>query len=251
MIEQLITLGLTRAEAAFYVAVLQLGSPSIAQASREAGITRTNGYEIAERLTAKGLLSAVPASQSHANGRGRPGSAIRANSPDVLRARWELEGKLIDDLVPQLNAIAHKQTLTPRVRLFEGRAGIRTAMFETLGWEGELHGIFSMKDLFDVPGAREMEDYVQGRRDHGRWLNVVRSRERDFEHVWPSDPHDLRRTRFAPPGQVFTMTTIIGAATVCVISSRNENFAMIIDSAEYAATQQAMWQLLWSAGSED
>lgn len=250
MIEQLMSLGLARSEAAFYIAVLSLGAPTVARASKEAGVTRTNGYEITERLIAKGLLSSAPVPQSGQAKRGRPGSTLRANNPETLRSQWQLEGLILDDLIPQLHAVAHKETLTPKVRHFEGAAGIRSALFETLEWEGELRGIFSMQDLFEVPGTREMAEYVEGRRQRNLWLNVVRSRERDYEHVWPSDSRDRRRTRYAPQGKVFTMTTIIGSSSVCVISSRNENFGMIIDSAEYAATQSTMWEYLWQASEE-
>ncbi|MDJ1114912.1 TrmB family transcriptional regulator [Microbacterium dauci] len=251
LVEELLSLGLSRAEAAVYVAVLTLGSPTVSQASTAAGITRTNGYEIVERLMHRGLLSAATEPARDGAKRGRPGAVVRANGPEVLRARWEMEGRIIDDLIPRLSAIAHSQSLTPRVRLLEGAAGIRTALFETLAWVGPLRGIFSMQDLFDVPGAAQMEHYVAGRRERGLWLNVVRSRERDFEQVWPSDDDDLRRTRYAPEGMVFTMTTIIGPNSVCVISSRNENFAMVIDSAEYAATQSALWDVLWQSAQDD
>lgn len=251
MIDELVSLGLSRAEAAFYVAVLTLGSPTVTQASKAADVTRTNGYEIVDRLVQKGLLNATAEPARDGAKRGRPGAVVRANSPEVLRAKWELEGRVIEDLIPRLTAVAHTEALTPRVRLLEGAAGIRTALFETLDWRGPLRGIFSMRDLFDVPGTGEMERYVAGRRERGLWLEVVRSRERDFEQVWPTDEGDYRRTRYAPAGTVFTMTTIIGPGSVCVISSRNENFAMVIDSAEYAATQSALWDSLWSVSTAD
>lgn len=246
MHEQLVALGLSHAEAAFYIAAITLGTPSIAQVSKEADITRTNGYEIADRLIQRGLLSRVP-SRPGGGRRGRPGGLIRANSPEMLRSEWENEGKILDDVLPRLHAIAHKKTLVPRVRFFEGPSGIKAALFETLGWSGELYGILSMRDLLDVPGRNQMDEYIRGRREGGIWLNVVRSRERDEPDGWPSDEGDLRRTRYAPEGEVFTMTTIIGDTDVCVISSRNENFAMMIESAEYAATQRSLWTILWHA----
>ncbi|WP_193079002.1 MULTISPECIES: TrmB family transcriptional regulator [Brevibacterium] len=250
MIEQLVALGLSRAEAAFYVAVLTLGTPSVAQASKEAKITRTNGYEISGRLIQRGLLSHIP-SRSNTSARGRPGAFIRANSPETLRSQWEVEGKVLDDVLPQLHAIAHKKSMVPRVRFFEGALGIKAALFETLDWGNELYGIFSMQDLLEIPGRDEMGEYIAGRRDNGVWLNVIRSRERDEPSGWPSDPDDFRLMRYAPSGEVFTMTTIIADSAVCVISSRNENFAMMIESEEYATTQRSLWDVLWQASSEE
>jgi predicted transcriptional regulator len=250
MIEQLGALGLSHAEATFYIAALTLGTPSIAQVSKEAGITRTSGYEVADRLIQRGLLSRVP-SKPGGGKRGRPGSLVRASNPEMLRSDWEHQGKVVEDVVPRLHAIAHKKPLVPRVRFFEGASGIKAALFETLTWHGELYGILSMRDLLEVPGRDQMSEYIQGRRDGGIWLNVVRSRERDEPDGWLSSDDDLRRTRYAPEGDVFTMTTIIGSTNVCVISSRNENFAMMIESSEYASTQLSLWNVLWQASSAD
>ncbi|WP_133206717.1 MULTISPECIES: hypothetical protein [Arthrobacter] len=57
---------------------------------------------------------------------------------------------------------------------------------------------------------------------------------------------EFREARYAPPGQVFTMTTIIGAESVAVISSHKEQFAMMIDSREDAAIQSNLFDILWN-----
>ena len=45
------------------------------------------------------------------------------------------------------------------------------------------------------------------------------------------------------------MTTIIGADTVAVISSRREQFAMMLDSSEYARTQTNLFEVLWQVST--
>ncbi|WP_228118053.1 hypothetical protein [Rhodococcus erythropolis] len=45
------------------------------------------------------------------------------------------------------------------------------------------------------------------------------------------------------------MTTIIGASAVAVMSSKQENFAMTIESAEYAEQQQNLFEALWEVSS--
>ncbi|MGH3386480.1 MAG: hypothetical protein ACRDO1_18015 [Nocardioidaceae bacterium] len=45
------------------------------------------------------------------------------------------------------------------------------------------------------------------------------------------------------------MTTIIGQDEVAVMSSRRENFAMMIESAEYAQMQTHLFEVLWATSS--
>ncbi len=45
------------------------------------------------------------------------------------------------------------------------------------------------------------------------------------------------------------MTTYIYDETVTIISSRRENFAMTIESAEFAALQRQLFEALWSAST--
>lgn len=45
------------------------------------------------------------------------------------------------------------------------------------------------------------------------------------------------------------MTMLIGSDSVAVISSRRENFAMMIDSREYAEPQSGLFDSLWSAST--
>lgn len=248
MWKQLAELGLDDREARFYVAVLSLGRASVTKAANEARVTRTSGYDLARRLIERGLIQSVGFGEE---GRREDGTRTElvAVDPGDLFLEVEQRRALLDDLVPQLRAVQSTTHSRPRVRYLEGSTGIRSALFETLEWPSPLRGIFSMKDLFRVPGEDALDDYVAGRRERGLHLHVVRSAERDRADGWPSSADDFREVRYAPRGHVFTMTTIIGEESVAVISSRREQFAMMIDSAEYATTQRLLFDVLWDAGS--
>lgn len=248
MWHELAELGLEEREARFYVAVLSLGKASVTRASNHAKVNRTTGYDLARRLTDRGLLQAVDYGE---DGRREDGTRTEfaAVDPTVLFEDLERRKTLLDGLVPQLHAIQSTARDRPKVRYFEGPTGIRSALFETLEWSSPLRGIFAMKDLFRVPGELALQEYVQGRKDRQLMLQVVRSAERDLPDQWPTSSEELRQARSAPPGQVFTMTTIIGASSVAVISSRKEQFAMMIDSPEYATTQSNLFDILWNVSA--
>jgi HTH-type transcriptional regulator, sugar sensing transcriptional regulator len=248
MWQQLVDAGLDPKEARFYLEVLDLRRPTVAEAAERSAISRTNAYDITKRLVHRGLLSITEVGPTgKPAGRGR--AVLTANDPGKLLDEWAERKEILDDLVPKLRAIRAKGTSQPRVRYLEGAAGIRNALFETLEWTGPLRGILSMKDLLSVPGQSAMNDYIAGRRERKLQLRVVRSPERDYEHGWPTSAADYRESRYASPEYVFTMTTIIGAAEVAVMSSRSENFAMMIESGEYARMQANLFEVLWAASS--
>jgi sugar-specific transcriptional regulator TrmB len=240
--------GLDPKEAKFYLAVLTMDAPTVARAAESAGVSRTNAYDIAKRLANRGLLSMIEGSPDVV-GRGR--TVLRAADPQHLLDEWGQRRQALERLVPQLRAMHAKGGSAPRSRYLEGAGGIRTALFETLEWASPLSGVLSMRDLMTVPGAVAMREYIAGRRERGLWLNVVRSPEKDLPRGWPSSEADLRRTRYAPRGYVFTMTMIIGSHAVAMLSSTRENFALVIESAEYAEMQRNLFEVLWSASAAE
>lgn len=245
MWQELVDAGLDPKDARFYLAVLDMQRCTVAEAADRAEVSRTNAYDITKRLVHRRLVSVTEVGPTgKPAGRGR--AVLTANDPGHLLEEWAERKAMLDGLVPKLRAMRGKGGTQPRVRYLEGASGIRSALFETWDWPSPLRGILSMKDLMSVPGHQAMQEYIQGRRDRELWLRVVRSPERDFMRGWPTSAADFRESRYAPDEYIFTMTMIIGEDEVGVMSSRRENFAMMIESAEYARMQANLFEVLWS-----
>jgi predicted transcriptional regulator len=240
---ELVDIGLEPKEAKFYLAVLSMDRPTVAQVAEAVEVSRTNAYDIMKRLVHRGLLSLTESVPD--TGRGR--AELQATDPQRLLDEWHQRKQLLDGLVPQLRAMHAKAGAQPRARYLEGSAGIRHALFQTLDWPSPLRGILSMRDLLTVPGEAAMDEYIATRKQRNLWLHVIRSPEKDFEHGWPTSDTDLRRTRYAPAGYLFAMTMIIGDDAVAMLSSPDENFALMIESADYAQMQSNLFQVLWDA----
>lgn len=248
MWEELVRAGLDPKEAKFYLAVLDMQRPTVAEAAERSGVSRTNAYDIAKRMVHRGLLSITEVGPT-GKPAGRSRGVLTANDPGQLLDDWAEHKEILDSLVPKLRAMRAKGGSQPRVRYLEGVAGMRSALFETLEWPSPIRGILSMRDLLLVPGQSAMQEYIAGRRARQLALRVVRSPEMDYERGWPTSAADYRESRYAPSDYVFTMTTIIGEHTVAVMSSRSENFAMMIESPEYAQMQTNLFEVLWSVSS--
>jgi hypothetical protein len=225
-----------------------MGAPTVAQAAEAASVSRTNGYDLAKRLAHRGLVTLAEGADTQGSA-GRARTVLRAADPQRLLDEWDQRRVTLQELVPQLRAMHAKGGVAPRSRYLEGAGGIRTALFETLDWPSPLRGVLSMRDLYTVPGVDAMREYIAGRRDRGLWLHVVRSAEKDLAEGWPTSEADFRRTRYAPSGYLFTMTMIVGPDAVVTLSSTRENFALIIESAEYAEMHANLFEVLWVASS--
>lgn len=106
-----------------------------------------------------------------------------------------------------------------------------------------------MAELLQTPGKEEMDQYIKDRVSKGVWLKAIRSRQKDVEAVWSSGLRELRELRFCPSDLVLSMTTFIYDQRVCLISSKKENYGLIIESEEFAAMQRVLFDAIWALSS--
>lgn len=245
--EELTRLGLDRKEARFYLAALELGQASVRVIAEKAGISRTNAYDVLSRLLAKRTVTRVE------RGTAGPNKMFDVIAEDPARLLQHLEEQKVvaEGILPDLHSIYRGSAVKPRVRFYEGVEGIRTVLYDTLTCRSKrLLSIMSMRDLLDVPGRAETEEYIRQRVNSGVSLRVLRSREKDVDDIWMSGVAELREVRYTPPSTVFTMTTWIYDDKVAVVSSRRESFGMTIQSEEFARMQENLFLTLWAISDD-
>lgn len=241
----LIDLGLHETEARFYLAALELGQAPMRDVAAKAGISRTNAYDVFARLLEQRLVSQVPGSSSRS-------MVIVAEAPERVIEMVEERRKRLEAVLPELRSLHNRSASKPKVRFYKGSEGIKTVLNETTTCRSkQLLGILSMRDLYEVPGRAWMDDLVRRRIEAGVFLRVIRSPANDLHQLWPESATDLRALRYAPPEFVFTMTTYVFDNKVALISSRKENFAMTIESEEFATMQRHFFEVLWAASQPD
>ncbi|HEY9460551.1 MAG TPA: transcriptional regulator TrmB, partial [Paralcaligenes sp.] len=149
---------------------------------------------------------------------------------------------------PQLRSMYNRATGKPQIRFYEGEQGIITALWDTLTVTSEpkvLRGILSMDELMQTPGMAEMERFIANRVQRDIWLKVIRSEQKDVDAIWPSNVEKLRDLRYAPPEMLLSMTTFIYDHRVCLISSKKENYGLIIESEEFSTMQTVLFDGIW------
>lgn len=109
--QDLQNIGLNQKEAKIYLALLELGSGSIAEISRKSGIKRTTVYEVLKPLLTRGLVSQILLGRR---------KKFSAEDPRQLFQMKKMELGALETLIPTLDALRNVSAEAPALRFFQG-----------------------------------------------------------------------------------------------------------------------------------
>lgn len=151
MQNNLLHLGLNKHEASIYKALLELGPASVTQITKKAGLTRTFGYPILEKMSEQGLVL-------RASGEGKK-IKYTVQHPRRLvqyiqncRNQWDRRLKEVENILPELVSL-YRVAEKPVIRYQEGVAGVKAIYEETLESKEEILSILDIEG-WDVPEFR-------------------------------------------------------------------------------------------------
>jgi HTH-type transcriptional regulator, sugar sensing transcriptional regulator len=130
--DALVEFGLTANEAKTYLAMLRLGSASVNEIARQAGVHRVNAYDIIQRLAERGLVSsAVKGSKA----------AYEAVAPDKLVALLDERRQLIEKALPEMRREFDMRSSKQEIFVFTGPDGVFNAYKLMLAQQQTIYGI--------------------------------------------------------------------------------------------------------------
>jgi sugar-specific transcriptional regulator TrmB len=230
-------IGLDERQQKVYLALLEIGLGSVQEIAEKARLERTGVYGILETLIGLGLVLETMIGKKR---------AFQAQDPARLLELLDERRSVVSEVLPELQSLWTATDVRPRTRYFEGSEGMRTVLLDTLtSPDRRLLGILSAEDLFGAVGERWFEDYTKRRIATGFCLRVIRSKQKEVGKRWPSSAQQRREVRYAPSAMVFSMTMYIYGNKVGLLSTRRENFGLIIESDEFATHQSQLFEALW------
>jgi sugar-specific transcriptional regulator TrmB len=238
-IEQVLAnLGLSKNKGVVYLMLLQSGASSVQEIAVKANLPRTTVHEILQHLLILGVVN------YSTRGRGR---IYSAESPDKLKYLLKDKEKQLETVLPEMFSMFNNVSgVKPRIKFYEGVAGIKTVFEDTLTVSNKLLcGILSMADLYKIPGKEFMTDYTSRRIAAGIKLKVVRSELNEVEEAWPYSTKENRELHYAAQSMIFPMTMYFYDNKVGLIGTEKENFGMIIESADFYRNQLVFFNILW------
>lgn len=234
--------GLTPNQTKIYLALLELGEAKVQDISKKAMILRPTTYEVMEQLKEIGLVTQY----------NKQGVRLyMSEPPKKLHQILVNKQQSISNILPELESMYNIGGFKPKMKYYEGLAGYKTVYEDTLNAKSkQLHGILSMQDMFDKLGEKYMDDYIARRIAAGVHLSVIRIGPQEVKPIWPESPTELRQVRYAPKNFVFPLTMYVYDNKVSLMSSKRENFGLIIESREFMQTQKALFDVLWQTSTK-
>jgi predicted transcriptional regulator len=247
-LEDLQELGLSNDEAKVYLALLELGSGYVSVIAKQANVHRVVCYKVLENLVAKGLVNQY----SKDNIR-----HFSAEGPKILIRHQK---KLLDkaeNLVPQLLSLTSDLSYKPKTLIYEGQEGIMNVIEDTLHAEDGILGYTNFAELPQVLPENYLMDYAKQKIKKRIATRMLSPHSLEgLQHLgqcYPQGFHThLVEVLFVDPENFpFEYQVMIYNNKVAILSlNPKELLGIILESALYARTQRAIFELAWRGAEQ-
>lgn len=229
--------GLYGKKADVYLASLELGSATVIEIAKKAGIKRTTGYDILMDLEKDGLVSET------AKGKKR---LFIGEDPEKIKRDLSNKERLFSEILPQLKSIHNISGTKPKIRFYEGVEGVKEVYNDTLKYGGEFVA-FGSEDVVKILGEHWTIDYIKRRvAKEIRVRAILPHTEYLEKEIQGKDQEQLRTTKLIDRKKYpFSIEIdIYGYSKVALLSSK-EMLGVIIESTEIYNTMKLIFELLW------
>lgn len=234
-------IGLSEKGVSVYLALLQLGSGTVHDISKRAGVIRTTCYPLLNDLEKRGLVSTTRSGKK---------SLYVAESPTELLAHIDRSASLARSIMPTLSHMLSGNAKRPKIQIHEGISGVWRVYEDVIAGEDyEVKAFIPADDAIAIAGDRKVKEYIRKRVKKNISIRAILPKTALIEKEYAKyDKGDLRESRFIDPKR-FPMPVEIdlyGGNKVAITSFR-EGIGMIIESASIYTAMNSLFELCWSA----
>lgn len=230
-------LGLEGKKADVYLAALELGSSSVIEISKKAGIKRTTCYDIIQDLIREGLISET------SKGKKR---LFVGEDPEKIQRNLKNKERLFSEILPQLQSIHNMRGSKPKIRFYEGKEGLREVYEDTIKHGGEILG-FASYDIINVLGKEWADEYLRKRVTAGiHARGMIPGTEPMMRDFISKDQEQRRSTKVIDPKKYpFSIEINVYGHNRVALMSAKEEMGLIIEGTEIHNTMKLIFQLIW------
>lgn len=230
--------GLIGKKADVYLAALELGSSSVIEIAKKAGIKRTTCYDILLDLMNEGLVSET------SKGKKR---LFVGEDPEKIQRNLKNKEKLFAEILPQLQSINNARGSKPKIRFYEGKEGIKEVYADTLKYENKEILGFASYDVVNILGKQWADEYLSKRikkRIYGK--GIIPGTEPMMRDFISKDQQQLRSTKVIDPKKYpFSIEINIYGHQKVALMSAKEEIGLIIEGQEIYNTMKLIFELIW------
>jgi len=229
--------GLNEKQAKIYLAALELGETTIKEIAKKAEIKRTTIYDLLSEMLENGLIRQTV--------RGVKKKFI-ASSPEELQLIVQKREALLSQIMPTLNSMSNVGNVKPKIRFYEGRAGLMEIYQDTLKYSSEILA-FASDDSAKVLRMDWATRYIRQRVNKKIYYKGIIAQSTLIEKEFATkNQAQLRSTKMIDSKKYPISNEIMmyGHQKIAIISAKDA-MGIIIESAEIYQTQKSIFELLW------
>jgi sugar-specific transcriptional regulator TrmB len=235
-------LGWHEKKAQIYLGLLELGEGNVIELAKKTGLKRTTVYNILPEMIQEGLIR-TGVKQKH--------RFFFIENPKNLKQDYLDKINLIDQLLPQLQAIHNIIPNKPKISFYEGVGGMKDLYQDTLD---SLHGgdiIFSytgFRDYYQFMPREYMDWYVEERARRKIRIKMIVPQSETTKEILIQAQSTLREIKVVPEDSwKFSADTEIYGNKVALISHTENFMGVIIESKEINQMQRMAFEIMWNA----
>ena len=250
IISSLKNIGLSETEAKIYMTGLSYSAISVNELAKQTKINRTTIYHALGTLTEKGLTAKKGTGTKQAFTMTKPENIQHLLNEKIQTL--ENQKKEINDIIPLLQQIQETSETKMNVTHYEGIEGIKLVIEDALYCKSRHWDILSpIKNFFSEFDTEYAKYFISTRNNRQITSRSLWEEKEDHKLMTPKQLRE-RNPRILPPVMFGKFKSVICLYDdkVLVISSLKELSAVLIQSQEYHATMEAMFDGLWSASTE-
>ncbi len=248
-------LGLEATEAKVYTALLDLGPSTVTEITKKAGVTRTLGYHILQKLCWHGLADSLPRAHKRLQ--------FSATHPRRLvqyvakqHSTWAKRVASAEELLPELVA-SYRTAEKPIIRYQEGSEGLMAIYAETLQSTSEILSILDIEG-WNAPEFRQWGKRYNRERSakkiHERilmldtplgreWMKTYQGEKAYTNYRWITRDQLHGIQEFGGELNVFENKTVMAI-------HQPRPLGIIIESGALARVLKGLFELAWQLGMD-
>jgi len=244
MLTELKNLGLSEKEAKVYLAALELGSSTVQKIGRKAGVNRATTYVMIESLIKRGLVSSFEQGKKRFFVATHPSQLLRLIKQKEFDIQ-ELKENLEKDLLPQLLSIHNISGDKPRVRFFEGKAGLQAMRDDFLRTtDKQIEAVYPLEDYKTIFSEKENKEYREARKKKNIFVKALYASSKNIELPYKGE-HSLS---ISIPFKQFPLSadiTLYNNKVAIASFKKTTPCGIIIENKEIANTLRMIFNLAW------
>lgn len=232
------SLDLTEAQAAVYLAALELGQCNMQDLARKSGVKRTSIYNFIDYLRERGLVTEIKRKKR---------KMYSAVEPNQLLEIEKLRLNELENVLPELLAIHNSSRRKPRVTFYDGIENVLGVYEDQLK---EKKPIAAFEDLEYMKLAMPESFYYDWPGERARRNIPFKSISRDSQATREYCKRNirlLRQTKIIPAEPWKTEINIYGDKVALMKFDKNTSLCVLIEDAAIAQTLRFAWQKLWDS----